>query len=68
MAQRIVQLFDEFPISLTLHNTENSLFKILNFIFNFKLQRVPRSSPLSLSLSLHFLKLNLKKFRGLHKM
>lgn len=51
MAQRIVQLFDEFPISLTLHNTENSLFKILNFLFNFKLQRVPRSSPLSLSLS-----------------
>lgn len=65
MAQRIVQLFDEFPL---LYNTENSLFKILNFIFNFKLQRVPRSSPLSLSLSLHFLKLNLKKFRGLYKM
>lgn len=54
----MVQFFDEFPISLTLHNTENSLFKILNFIFNFKLQRVP------LPLFPYFLKLNLKKFKN----
>lgn len=63
MVQRMVQLFHKFPISLTLHNTENSLFKTLKkLLYSISNYKEFPASPLPPSF--HFRKLNLKKFKN----